>query len=79
MTFDEFHYFLIFLSQMKKESPPSFNIVRDLFDFIDIRKDGILDLHEWMQTFRKIEKVKNFFFFFLKNYLFEILIFLFNK
>lgn len=57
MTFEEFHEFVNFLSKMKNENPLSFNIVRDLFEFIDIRKDGGLDIHEWMQTFRKIEQV----------------------
>lgn len=25
--------------------------MKDLFDLIDIRKDGYIDLHEWQQTF----------------------------
>ena len=40
---------------ISKEEPPSFTIIKDLFDFIDIRKDGIIDLNEWMQTFKMIE------------------------
>jgi hypothetical protein len=30
---------------------PSYPIIKDLFDTIDIRKDGIIDLSEWQQTF----------------------------
>lgn len=34
--------------------PPLF-IIKDIFEFIDIRKDGVIDMHEWMETFRKID------------------------
>ena len=30
---------------------PSYPVIKDLFDTIDIRKDGIIDLSEWQQTF----------------------------
>ena len=33
-------------------------ILKDLFDFIDLRKDGYIDIHEWMQTFQIPESVK---------------------
>ena len=29
----------------------SYPVIKDLFDTIDIRKDGIIDLSEWQQTF----------------------------
>jgi hypothetical protein len=25
-----------------------------MFDFIDIRKDNVIDIHEWMETFKKL-------------------------
>ena len=31
---------------------PPFSIMRDLFDYIDIRKDNSIDIHEWMSAFR---------------------------
>lgn len=30
---------------------PAYPVIKDLFDTIDIRKDGIIDLSEWQQTF----------------------------
>lgn len=30
---------------------PAYPVIKDLFDAIDIRKDGIIDLSEWQQTF----------------------------
>ena len=30
---------------------PSYPVIKDLFDTIDIRKDGIIDLSEWQQSF----------------------------
>jgi hypothetical protein len=47
---------------------PSFNIVKDLFDYIDMRKDGVLDIHEWMQSFRKLEVFYNKYNFILRAY-----------
>jgi len=44
------------LSQYAGEAIPGFSIIKDIFDFIDIRRDGIIDLNEWMQTFRSVEK-----------------------
>lgn len=48
------------LSLLSSEEEPSFSTMKDLFDFIDIRKDGVVDLHEWMQTFRKIDVIFEF-------------------
>ena len=40
------------LYQLSNKELPSYTILRDLFDFIDIRKDNIIDIHEWMSAFR---------------------------
>ena len=31
--------------------PPPYSVIKSMFDFIDIRKDGIIDLNEWNKTF----------------------------
>ena len=37
----------------KSEVP--FHIIKDLFEFIDLRKDNIIDLNEWLQVFKITE------------------------
>lgn len=39
---------------MAKLKPPTFPVVKDLFDLIDVRKDGQLDITEWQQTFGRV-------------------------
>ena len=31
---------------------PSYPVLKDLFDIVDIRKDGIIDLSEWLSSFK---------------------------
>ena len=47
------------LSELAGERQPSYSIIKDLFDTIDIRKDGIIDLTEWQQTFGYIAEGDN--------------------
>jgi len=37
---------------------PSYPIIKDLFDHIDIKKDGIIDFTEWSKTFLVDHKSK---------------------
>ena len=37
---------------MANEQIPSFALLKDLFQIIDIRKDGKIDITEWTQTFK---------------------------
>lgn len=56
MLFEHFYKFIVRLCQLSGEELYPFLIIKDLFDFIDIRKDNCIDLTEWMQTFRHIDK-----------------------
>jgi len=38
---------------------PAYPVIKDLFDTIDIRKDGIIDLSEWQQTFGIVTEGNN--------------------
>lgn len=38
---------VIKLHELAGEKPLAYPVLKDLFDTIDIRKDGILDLNEW--------------------------------
>ncbi len=51
LTYQDFSKLLVKLSQLAGEQVPNYAILKDLFDTIDIRKDGIIDLNEWQQTF----------------------------
>jgi len=51
MTYEEFNDFIMFIYNLSGEEQPAFSIIRDLFDFIDVKKDGVIDKDEWCQTF----------------------------
>ena len=38
------------------QTPPN-NIIKSIFEYIDIRKDGILDINEWSKSFDNIEVI----------------------
>lgn len=44
---------------MAGDTLPSYPVIKDLFDTIDIRKDGIIDMNEWQQTFGNIVEGSN--------------------
>ena len=54
MTYQEFSKLVMKLHQLGEEKPLPYPIIKDLFDTIDIRKDGIIDLNEWHQTFGNV-------------------------
>lgn len=33
----------------------SLPVIKDLFDFIDIRSYGVIGIHEWMETYKKVD------------------------
>jgi len=45
--------------ELAGEPEPTYPVIKDLFDTIDIRQDGVLDLHEWQQTFGRVTQVNN--------------------
>jgi hypothetical protein len=45
--------------ELAGEKPPTYPVIKDLFDTIDIRKDGILDQNEWQQTFGNVIEGSN--------------------
>jgi hypothetical protein len=47
LTYSEFVKLVVKLHELANEKYPSYPIIKDLFDTVDIRKDGIIDLNEW--------------------------------
>ena len=54
MTYQEFSQMIIKLSGMSGETQPAYAVMKDLFDTVDVRKDGIIDPNEWQQTFGNV-------------------------
>ncbi|EGR32180.1 hypothetical protein IMG5_093040 [Ichthyophthirius multifiliis] len=55
MKFEEFYTFMQKLTQYGNYPLPPFEILRDLFDIIDVRKDNLIDINEWLQTFSQFK------------------------
>ncbi|CAK76335.1 unnamed protein product (macronuclear) [Paramecium tetraurelia] len=53
LTFDKFKDMIEMLYRLATEEVPPFAIIKDLFEFIDKRRDGHIDLTEWMDAFSK--------------------------
>ena len=47
MTYQEFSKLVIKAHDLAGDKLPTYPVIKDLFDTIDIRKDGILDINEW--------------------------------
>ncbi len=48
LTYLEFSKLVVRLNQLADEKQPTYPVIKDIFDTIDIRKDGIIDMNEWM-------------------------------
>ena len=59
MTYQEFSKLVIKVYELANDKPPAYPVIKDLFDTIDIRKDGILDANEWQQTFGNVLEGNN--------------------
>ena len=55
MKQEEFNSLIEYVYQKNGEQQPVFAVVKELFDFIDRRQDGVIDINEWMQSFKRIE------------------------
>jgi hypothetical protein len=54
LSFLDFNALVTKVHEVAHENCPTYLVVKDMFDSIDIRKDGVLDLHEWQQTFGRV-------------------------
>ncbi len=55
MDLNKFKNIVTDLFQRESAPIPNFAIIKNAFDYVDIRKDGNVDLNEWLRTFSKIE------------------------
>jgi len=54
LSYQEFCKLVIKVHELAGEKTPAYPVIKDLFDTIDVRKDGILDVYEWQQTFGNV-------------------------
>jgi hypothetical protein len=52
LDFSKFSALVNRLCELANESVPAFTVLKDLYDIIDIRKDGVIDMREWLNTFK---------------------------
>lgn len=52
MSFEEFYKMLEKLYEQASEPFPEFQLLKELFGYIDVRKDNQLDFQEFTQIFR---------------------------
>jgi Ca2+-binding EF-hand superfamily protein len=64
LDFSKFNNLVNRLCELSGEPVPAFTVLKDLYDIIDIRKDGLIDLREWLNSFRgeqvQLEDSKDF-------------------
>ena len=55
IDFDKFKKVIYDLYKREKKQSPSYAVLKYVYDFIDIRKDGIIDINEWNKIFSGTE------------------------
>lgn len=51
LDFEQFQNFIREISFLSNEDVPPYSIIKDMFEYIDKRRDGIIDMTEWMDVF----------------------------
>ena len=51
IDFDKFKNLIFNMYLQNEEKRPSFTLIKNAFDEIDLRKDGIIDMNEWSKAF----------------------------
>lgn len=59
LAFSEFNRLVAKAHELAQERAPAYPVVRDMFEAVDIRQDGEIDLHEWQQTFGRVTEGPN--------------------
>ena len=55
MDFDRFKKIIYDLYKRELKSCPPYSVLKYVYDYIDIRKDGLIDLNEWNKIFSRAE------------------------
>ena len=55
IDFDKFKKIIYDLYKRELRTSPPYSVLKYVYDYIDIRKDGLIDLNEWNQIFSRAE------------------------
>ena len=55
IDFDKFKKIIFDMYQREGRQLPNYNLMKYIYDYIDIRKDGVIDLNEWNKVFAQSE------------------------
>ena len=55
MDFDTFKKIIYDIYSREQRPVPNYNIMKYVYDYIDVRKDGVIDLNEWNKIFAQSE------------------------
>lgn len=75
LDFEKFKQIVMEMYKRDQRQAPNFTMLKNAYDTIDLRKDGIVDMNEWMRSFgcingtldHRSHKIENGFDFFNKN------------
>lgn len=59
MSLDKFKNMVFELYKRETRSPPNYSLIKNGFEYIDLRKDGVIDLNEWSKSFTLAEVRRN--------------------
>lgn len=51
MTLEKYKNMVYELYKKESRTLPNYSIIKNSFEFLDLRKDGVLDINEWSKSF----------------------------
>jgi len=51
LDFNKFKQIILDLFEKDSRPAPNFALIKNAFEYIDIRKDGLIDMTEWLKAF----------------------------
>eukprot|EP00340_Litonotus_pictus_P004786 CAMPEP_0170532620 /NCGR_PEP_ID=MMETSP0209-20121228/73869_1 /TAXON_ID=665100 ORGANISM="Litonotus pictus, Strain P1" /NCGR_SAMPLE_ID=MMETSP0209 /ASSEMBLY_ACC=CAM_ASM_000301 /LENGTH=1966 /DNA_ID=CAMNT_0010829001 /DNA_START=1220 /DNA_END=7117 /DNA_ORIENTATION=+ len=55
LNFNDFSIIVKSLFEKARQQPPNFTIIQNMFRFIDLKKDGLIDSFEWNKVFSQVQ------------------------
>lgn len=55
MDFNKFKLIITDLFERESKSAPNFGLIKNAYEYLDLRKDGFLDMNEWLKAFSMTE------------------------